>query len=74
LYESAPVVLGTLLLAIALNQTDITDGLALLFIGARVFQMLVHLLSISEFAIKVRYTAFLVQIAIASYWLYLMLV
>ncbi len=69
-YESFPFVGGILLFALATNSTFITDPLAMLLIGARVLQGLVHLASTSVLAVYLRFTFFLVQIGIVAKWLY----
>ena len=71
--ENLPIFGGLLLIAIATNHTTITDPLAYLFIGARVFQSLVHLVSVSSTAVTIRFTAYSVQIAIGLYWTFKLL-
>ena len=66
--ESLPVFGGLLLVAIVTERTAITDPLAYLFLASRVFQSLVHLASTSPTAVKVRFTAFAVQMGIGLYW------
>lgn len=66
--ESLPIFGGLLLVAIATNRASITDPLAYLFLGSRVFQSLVHLASVTEAAVTIRFTAFAVQMAIGVYW------
>ncbi len=66
--ESLPVFGGLLLVAIATDQTRITDPLAYAFLASRVFQSLVHLASTSPTAVKVRFTAFAVQMGIGLVW------
>lgn len=68
-YESFPFFGGLLLLAIAIDATAITDGLAYYFIGARVLQAVIHLASTSNFAVQVRFAFFLVQVVIAVMWI-----
>lgn len=67
-YESFPVFGGLLLLALAAGLTHITDALALWLLAARVAQSSVHLISTSTLAIRVRFTFFAVQMAIAVVW------
>ncbi|NNC96983.1 MAG: MAPEG family protein [Gammaproteobacteria bacterium] len=69
-YESFPIIGGILLFALASGQTGVTDGLAMIMLGARVAQSLTHLISTSAIAVYVRFGFFLVQIAIAAYWLF----
>ena len=66
--ESLPVFGGLLLVAIVTERTAITDPLAYVFLACRVFQSLVHLASTSPTAVKVRFTAFAVQMGIGLYW------
>ena len=66
--EGLPIFGGLLLIAIATNRASITDPLAYLFLGSRVFQSLVHLASVTAAAVTIRFTAFAVQMAIGLYW------
>lgn len=66
--ESLPIFGGLLLVAIATNRASITDPLAYLLLGSRVFQSLVHLASVTAAAVTIRFTAFAVQMAIGVYW------
>ena len=72
--ESLPIFGGLLLVAIATNRTDVTDPLAYVFLGSRVFQSLVHLASLSSTAVSIRFAAFAVQMAIGLYWAFMLLV
>jgi uncharacterized MAPEG superfamily protein len=72
--ENLPIFGGLLLIAIATGHTSVTDPLAYLFLGARVFQSLVHLASVSALAVTIRFTAFAVQMAIGLYWAFSLLV
>ena len=69
MYEFFPIFGGVLLYALATGQTDITNGLAMVFLGSRVLQTLVHIASTSIIAVQVRFFFFLVQFFIAAYWL-----
>jgi uncharacterized MAPEG superfamily protein len=71
--ESLPVFGGLLLVAIVTGHTAITDPLAYVFLGGRVFQSLVHLASTSPTAVTVRFTAFAVQMGIGLYWAFKLL-
>ena len=66
--ESLPVFGGLLVVAIATDQTRITDPLSYVFLASRVFQSLVHLASTSPTAVTVRFTAFAVQMGIGLVW------
>ncbi len=72
--ENLPIFGGLLLVAMATGNTSVTDPLAYLFLGARVFQSLVHLSSVSALAVTIRFTAFAVQMAIGLYWAFSLLV
>ena len=72
--ENLPIFGGLLLVAIATGNTSITNPLAYLFLGARVFQSLVHLSSVSALAVTIRFTAFAVQMTIGLYWAFSLLV
>lgn len=71
--EGLPIFGGLLLIAIATGHASITDPLAYLFLGARVFQSLVHLASISSLAVTIRFTAFALQMAMGLYWAFKLL-
>ena len=66
--EGLPIFGGILAVAIMLEKTAVTDGLALWFLGARVVQSTIHLISTSAAAVSARFTAFAVQMAIGGYW------
>lgn len=68
-YESFPIFGGLLLLAIATGHNAITDGLAYYFIGARVLQSVTQLASSSNFAVRIRFAFFIVQILIGIFWI-----
>lgn len=68
-YEFLPFALIVLLYAVAMGQTGVTDGLALIFLAARVAQSIVHLLSTSNMAVTVRFAFFVVQVGILIFWI-----
>lgn len=72
--EGLPIFGGLLLVAIVTGRSSITDSLAYVFLACRVFQSLVHLVSLSATAVTVRFTAFAVQMAIGVYWAFRLLV
>jgi hypothetical protein len=67
--ESFPFVGGPMLLALAADLSSITEGLALIMIGARIGQALIHIASTSVMAVQIRFVFFVVQLAIAGWWL-----
>lgn len=66
--EGLPIFGGLLLVAMVAGLTAVTDSLAYVLLGARVFQSLVHLASTAPLAVKVRFTAFALQMGIGLYW------
>lgn len=68
-YESFPLFGGLLLFAIATGHTDVTEGLALWCLGARVLQAITHLASTSPGAVQVRFGFFVVQVVIWIVWI-----
>lgn len=71
-YENLPAAAAILLYAIATNQTAITDPLALVFLGLRLAQSTVHLLSTARPMVTIRFALFLGQIGIQVYWILLL--
>ena len=67
--EGLPVFGGILAVAMMLGKATATDGSALWFLGARVMQSTIHLMSTSAAAVSARFTAFAVQMAFAVYWI-----
>lgn len=67
--ENLPAAGAILLYAIATGQTGLTDGLAPAFLGARLLQSLVHLLSTSNAAVTARFALYLIQTGILGVWL-----
>ena len=68
-YENLPLAGAVLLYAIATGQTALTDGLAYAFIGARLAQSVVHILSTSRAFVLIRFGFYAVQIVILIVWL-----
>jgi hypothetical protein len=66
--EGLPVFGGLLLVALVLDKTAATDGLAVWLLGARIVQSTIHLISTSAPMVSARFTAFAVQMAIAVFW------
>ncbi len=67
-YEFFPLYGGLLLYAMATGQMAVTNGLALVLLGARVLQSLTHVLSTSHLAVQIRFLTFLIQVFILIYW------
>ena len=66
--EGLPIFGGLMLIAVVSGQSQVTDSLAMVFLGARIVQSLIHLSSLSATAVTLRFSAFAVQMAIAVYW------
>jgi uncharacterized MAPEG superfamily protein len=66
--ESLPVFGGLLAIAMMTSRTNVTDIAALWFLGARIVQSTIHLISTSSIAVSLRFAAFAVQMAIGIYW------
>lgn len=71
--ESFPIIGGLLVVALLTNRAGTTDGLAPVLLVARLLQSSMHLWSTSVLAVNLRFLAFMVQIAIAVYWLWALL-
>ncbi len=66
--EGLPIFGGLMILAVLAGKSAITDPLAMVLLGARLVQSCIHLASISAPAVTARFTAFAVQLGIATYW------
>lgn len=67
--ENLPMQAAVLLYAIASGQTAITDPLACVLLGARLFQTAMHLISTRALFVWLRFTGFLAQLLILAWWL-----
>lgn len=72
--EGLPVFGGLLVVALITGRSDVTDPLAPWLLGARIVQSGIHLASTSVAAVNARFTAFAVQMAIAVYWAWALIV
>lgn len=66
--EGLPILGGLMLVALVTGRGAVTDPLALVLLGARIVQSLIHLASVSAPAVTLRFTAFAVQMAIGVVW------
>jgi uncharacterized MAPEG superfamily protein len=66
--EGLPIFGALMLIAVVSGRTAITDPAAYLFLAMRILQSLIHLSSLSNLAVTLRFSAFAVQMAIAIYW------
>ena len=67
-----PFALALLLYAVASDRTEVTDGLAIYVVIARVGQSTTHLISTSSPAVLIRFAFFAPQVAILLYWIFRM--
>ena len=67
-YENLPIAGGAMLYAIATEQTAVTDPLAFVFLGARLAQSAVHLLSTATPFVLIRLLLFVTQMSIVFWW------
>jgi uncharacterized MAPEG superfamily protein len=66
--EGLSVFGGLMLVAVVAERTSVTDPLAYAFLCARIVQSVIHLCSLSSLAVTLRFSAFVVQLAIGVYW------
>ncbi len=71
-FENLPLQTGVLLYVIAAQQTALTDQLAGVLLGARLFQSVMHLLSTSPLFVWLRFIGYFTQLLILAYWLLLL--
>jgi uncharacterized MAPEG superfamily protein len=71
--EGLPIFGGLMIVAVAAGKSGVTDPLALILLGARIVQSLIHLVSVSPAAVTARFAAFSVQLVIAAYWSFALL-
>ena len=67
--ENLPLQAAVLLYAMHAGQTALTDPLALLLLGARLFQSAMHLISTGPLFVWLRFTGLLAQMLILAWWL-----
>ena len=70
--ENLPVVVTVVAAAFALGKLELLNPLACVFLGLRVGQSLVHLISTSAAMVFIRANLFLAQVAILVYWIFLL--
>lgn len=68
--EMLPMFAAVILAAAVLDKSDVTNGLALLFIAARVGQSVAHVISVHHLMIFfARFPLFMVQVVLLVWWL-----
>lgn len=66
--EGLPLFGGLMLVAVLAGRSAATDPLAYTFLALRILQSVVHLASVSEAAVTLRFLAFAVQMGIGVFW------
>lgn len=66
--ENLPIFAAIIMFAIVTRQTEVTNGLAMILVYARVGQSIVHLISTSPQAVMLRGTLFGIQLGILGWW------
>ena len=66
--EGLPIFGGLMLVALVTGRGTVTDPLAYALLAARIVQSGIHLASLSELAVTLRFAAFAVQMGIAAWW------
>lgn len=72
--EGLPIFGGLMLVAVLAGKSGVTDPLAFWLLGARIVQSSIHLASLSATAVTLRFSAFAVQLGIAVFWAFRLLV
>jgi uncharacterized MAPEG superfamily protein len=71
--EGLPIFGGLLAIAIMTSRTGITDPLAYEFLGARIVQSIIHLISTISIMVSLRFIAFAIQMGIGAYWAWMLI-
>lgn len=72
--EGLPIFGGLMLVAVLAGKSGVTDPLAFWLLGARIVQSSIHLVSLSATAVTLRFSAFAIQLGIAVFWAFRLLV
>ena len=72
--EGLPIFGRLMVVALISGRQSVTDSLAYVLLVARLLQSIIHLVSVSPAAVTLRFTAFAVQMGIAVYWSWRLLV
>lgn len=71
--EGLPIFGGLMLVAVLAGKSGVTDPLAFWLLGARIVQSSIHLVSLSATAVTLRFSAFAIQLGIAAFWTFRLL-
>lgn len=72
--EGLPIFGGLMLVAVLAGKSGVTDPLAFWLLGARIVQSSIHLASLSATAVTLRFSFFAIQLGIAVFWAFRLLV
>jgi len=65
-YENLPIFGALIVVALISDRNEVTDGLAMLVLYARMGQSIVHLISTSPWMIRARFAFYLVQLLVMA--------
>ena len=67
--ENLPILIGTLLTAVVMGMTALSDQVASYILLARMAQSITHVISASPIAVAARFTFYIIQLGICGYFL-----
>lgn len=67
--ENLPILVGTLLTAIIMGMTTLSDQVASFILLARMAQTITHIISASPIAVAARFTFYVIQLGLCAYLL-----
>jgi len=67
--ENLPILIGTLLTAVVMGMTALSDQVASYILLARMAQSITHVISASPIAVAARFTFYIIQLGICGYLL-----
>jgi uncharacterized MAPEG superfamily protein len=65
-YENLPIFAALIAVALITSRNELTDGLAMFVLYARLGQSIVHLISTSPWMIRIRFAFYLVQLLVMA--------
>ena len=67
--ENLPILIGTLLTAVVMGMTALSDQVASYILLARMAQSITHIISASPHAVAARFTFYIIQLGLCGYLL-----
>lgn len=67
--ENLPILIGTLLTAVVMGMTTLSDQVASFILLARMAQSITHVISASPIAVAARFTFYIIQLGLCGYLL-----